>query len=93
MLVALSGIGTAAMLWVGGGILLHGLEELHVAEIIPHALHDWSARVGDASGAIGPVVEWLLYALGSSVAGLFIGGIIVVIVRQFTKHPEDLIVD
>ena len=26
------GVGTAAMLWVGGGILLHGLEELHLAE-------------------------------------------------------------
>ena len=28
LLSALSGIGTAAMLWVGGGILLHGMEEL-----------------------------------------------------------------
>ena len=32
LLTALSGIGTAAMLWVGGGILLHGLEELHILE-------------------------------------------------------------
>ncbi|HEU4498414.1 MAG TPA: DUF808 domain-containing protein, partial [Sphingomicrobium sp.] len=28
LLSALSAIGTAAMLWVGGGILLHGMEEL-----------------------------------------------------------------
>ena len=59
-------IGTAAMLWVGGGILLHGLEELHILEAMPHAVHDWSARAGDAAGAIGPVIEWLLYALGVS---------------------------
>jgi predicted DNA repair protein MutK len=93
MLTALSGIGTAAMLWVGGGIILHGLEVLHIAEIIPHALHEWSAAVGHATGAIGPVVEWLLYAVGASIAGLIVGGLIVLIVRQFHKHPEELIVD
>jgi predicted DNA repair protein MutK len=42
---------------------------------------------------MGPVVEWLLYALGSAVAGLIVGGIIVLIVRHFVKHPEELIVD
>jgi predicted DNA repair protein MutK len=93
MLSALSGIGTAAMLWVGGGILLHGLEELHILDFIPHALHDWSAHAGEAVGLMGPVVEWLLYALGSAVAGLIVGGIIVLIVRHFVKHPEELIVD
>ena len=93
MLVALSGIGTAAMLWVGGGIMLHGLEVLHFADAIPHAIHEWSLHAGEAVGAIGPVVTWLLYAIGASIAGLIIGGIIVLIVRRFTKHPEELIVD
>ena len=93
MLAALSGIGTAAMLWVGGGILLHGLEVLHIAEAIPHAIHEWSKQAGEAVGAVGPVVEWLLYAIGASIAGLIIGGIIVLVVRRFTKHPEELIVD
>ena len=93
LLVGLSGIGTAAMLWVGGGILLHGLEVLHVGEAIPHLLHEWSARAGAATGAIGPVIEWLLYALGSAVAGLAIGIPLVLIVRRLTKHPEELIVD
>jgi len=93
MLSALSIIGTAAMLWVGGGILLHGLEELHILEIIPHTLHEFSAHAGESVGAIGPVVEWFLYALGSAVAGIVVGGIIVMIVRRFHKHPEELIVD
>ena len=93
MLSALSLIGTAAMLWVGGGILLHGLEELHILETIPHTLHEWSANAGEATGMVGPVVEWFLYALGSAVAGIIVGGIIVLIVRRFTKHPEELIVD
>ena len=93
MLVALSAIGTAAMLWVGGGIMLHGLEVLHIAEAVPHTLHLWSKHAGEAVGAAGPVVEWLLYAIGASIAGLIVGGIIVVVVRRFHKHPEELIVD
>ena len=93
MLSALSIIGTAAMLWVGGGILLHGLEELHILEAIPHTLHEFSAHAGEATGTIGPIVEWFLYALGSAVAGMIVGGIIVLVVRRFHTHPEDLIVD
>lgn len=93
LLTGLSGIGTAAMLWVGGGILLHGLEVLHIGEAVPHALHAWSAQVGAASGMLGPIVEWLLYALGSAVAGLVVGIPLIVIVRRVVKHPEHLIVD
>jgi len=93
LLSALSSIGTAAMLWVGGGILLHGLEELHFLETVPENLHHWSQAAGEASGPIGPIVEWFLYALGSAIAGLVIGGLIVLVVRRFVKHPEELIVD
>jgi uncharacterized protein len=93
MLAALSALGTAAMLWVGGGIMLHGLEVLHVAEVIPHALHQWSAHAGAIVGPLGGVVGWLVYAVGASVAGLIVGGLIVLIVRRFHKHPEELIVD
>jgi len=93
LLSALSLIGTAAMLWVGGGILLHGLEELHILEVIPHMLHEFSAHAGEAAGAVGGMVEWFIYALGSAIAGIIVGGIIVLIVRRFTKHPEELIVD
>jgi hypothetical protein len=93
LLVGLSGIGTAAMLWVGGGIVLHGFEELHLIEVLPHTLHEWSARAGAAAGPVGPVIQWLLYALGSAVAGLVVGGPLVLIVRQFHKRPEELIVD
>jgi predicted DNA repair protein MutK len=93
LLVALSGIGTAAMLWVGGGIILHGLEEMHILDVLPHTLHDWSVAIGHSAGAIGPALEWFVYALGSAVAGLIVGGAIVLVVRQLTKHPEELIVD
>src|SRR5690348_4602663 len=50
MLTALSAIGTAAMLWVGGGILLHGLDELHVAAFVPEAVHHLAHVAGASSG-------------------------------------------
>ena len=93
LLTGLSGLGTAAMLWVGGGILLHGLEVLHVFDLLPHAVHDVAHSVADAAGIMTGAVEWVANAMGASIVGLIVGGIIVAIVRQFTSHPEDLVVD
>ena len=93
MLSALATVGTAAMLWVGGGILLHGLEELHLAGPIPHLVHEAAHAAGEAAGGLGGVISWLVTALAGAATGIVIGGIIVLIVRRFTKHPEELIVD
>lgn len=93
LLTGLAAIGTAAMLWVGGGILVHGLEELHFLEIVPHSIHEAAHTAGEAVGVIPKVIEWIVNALGGAAAGLVIGGIIAAIVRRFTKHPEELIVD
>ena len=93
LLTFISGLGTAAMLWVGGGILVHGLEELHILEFVPRTIHDLAHRAAEASGGMGAVVEWLVTALGGALVGLVIGAIIVVIVRQFTKHPEEFVVE
>jgi predicted DNA repair protein MutK len=93
LLTALSAIGTAAMLWVGGGILLHGLEEMHLFAALPHMIHDMAGRAGAGTGVLSAVVEWVLGALASAVVGILLGGIVVAVVRQLTKRPEDLIVD
>jgi len=93
LLSALSTIGTAAMLWVGGGILLHGLDELHLAGPFPHMVHDFAEHLGEMSGSFGGLVSWLVTALAGAVVGLFFGSIITFIVRQFHKRPEELIVD
>jgi predicted DNA repair protein MutK len=91
MLTALSGIGTAAMLWVGGGILVHGLEELHILVAIPEFIHH-VAEVA-AIGPAAPALEWLVGAVGSAIVGLIVGGAIVLVIRLLTKHPEKLITD
>ena len=93
MLEALSAIGTLAMLWVGGGIILHGLEELNFLTPIPHFVHDLAHSVATAIGLLPGVIEWFTNALGALIVGLIIGGVIVLIVRQFTKHPEQFVVE
>jgi predicted DNA repair protein MutK len=92
LLKSLASIGTAAMLWVGGGILLHGIEELGFTTL-PHAVHEIAEQIARGFGRMDGVVSWLTSAIAASILGIIIGGIIVVIVRQFTKHPEELIVD
>ncbi len=93
LLSFISGLGTAAMLWVGGGILVHGLEELHILEFVPRTIHDLAHRAAESTGGMGGVAEWLVNALGGAIIGLVVGAILAVIVRQFTRHPEEFVVE
>jgi len=93
LLVALSTIGTAAMLWVGGGILVHGLEELNFATMIPHAIHDTAHWLAARAGPLHGLVDWLVNALGGAIVGLVAGGAIAAVIRRLIPHPEKLIVD
>jgi uncharacterized protein len=72
LLSGLSTIGTAAMIWVGGGIILHGLEEFGLGWPA-HALHDAGAAVARALPFAGAFVAWLVEAAGAGVAGFGIG--------------------
>ena len=71
-LTLLSGVGTAAMIWVGGGIILHGLEGFGLGAI-PHAVHDVAHAVGAASPLLSGAVAWVVGALGAGVFGLAVG--------------------
>jgi hypothetical protein len=75
-LKVLASVGTAAMLWVGGGIVIHGMEQYGVAEP-GHSIHALAERSTEMAGGIGAFVGWLVGALGSGVFGLLLGGVIV----------------
>lgn len=75
ILTWLTRIGTAAMLWVGGGIVVHGLEHYH-ATPIPHWVEGASHWAATAP-AVGPAAGWLAFAVGSALVGLVVGGIVV----------------
>lgn len=72
LLKALAAIGTAAMIWVGGGIILHGLDAYGLGGPT-HMLHDAGAAVARAVPVAKPVVAWAVEAAGFGVAGLIIG--------------------
>ena len=72
LLKALTAIGTAAMIWVGGGIILHGLDAYGLGGPT-HMLHDAGAAVAEAVPVAKPVVAWAVEAAGFGVAGLVIG--------------------
>lgn len=66
-------VGTAAMLWVGGSIILHGLEELGVAGPA-HLIHDAAYAIGHSlpERFIG-FGEWFAKAAMDGVVGLILG--------------------
>ena len=78
LLAALSFVGMLAMLWVGGGILLHGLAEFgigapeHAIQTVADAVHD-SLPVGST------ILSWLVTAAGASLVGLAAGALIQIV--------------
>ena len=76
LMAALSVVGIAAMIWVGGGIIVHGLEEFGFAGLA-HGIHDVAEVAGHATPALGGIVEWTIGAAGAGLVGLVIGALIV----------------
>ena len=70
----LSFVGLVAMLWVGGGIIIHGLHAYgidgpeHVVQVISDAVR---ATIPPIDG----LLAWLAGAIASAILGLFIGAI------------------
>src|SRR6478609_1300611 len=76
LLSALSVIGTVAMLWVGGHILLVGTDTLgwHA----PYGLvHHWEQAVHHIGG-VGGIMAWLVNTAASALIGLVVGAVVVV---------------
>ena len=78
-------VGTAAMLWVGGGLIVHGLHEFHW-DLVPGAIHHVAQGAAHGLPAIAPVVEWVVNAVGAGIVGLIVGGIVVALLHLFKKH-------
>lgn len=67
----ISTIGTAAMLWVGGSIIVHGLEQFGFA-LVSHLIHDVAAAAQSVHG-IGDILGWITKATLDGIFGLVIG--------------------
>ncbi len=77
LLSLLSIIGTAAMLWVGGNIVVHGLEVTHLwawpYEAIKHLADQAAAALPQMAG----LVQWLVTAALDGVFGLILGTLLI----------------
>lgn len=76
VLKLLSIVGTAAMLWVSGGILIHGFEVYHIS--LPESLvHNAAHFVGAHAPILSGALSWLIGASMMGVLGLAVGAVIV----------------
>lgn len=75
----LSTVGIAAMLWVGGHIILAGVDTLgwHAPYELVHHLEEAAAH---AMEALGGFLTWLVDTLASAIIGLVVGAAIVAVV-------------
>ncbi len=72
---ALTVIGTAAMIWVGGDLLIHNVAEVGLpgpAEFVHHL----------AEGVGGGALGWLVSAAIAGVVGLIVGGVIALVMHK-----------
>ena len=69
-------VGTAAMLWVGGSIIIHGLEELGFGWL-GHQIHDWAVAAGLLVGWAEGFVEWLVTAVLDGIFGIVLGAALI----------------
>ncbi|WP_372735691.1 DUF808 domain-containing protein [Nocardioides sp.] len=80
LLAVISTVGVVAMLWVGGHILLVGVDDLGW-----HALYDQvhhaEEAVHDALGALGGAGGWLTNTFASAVIGMLVGAVVVLLMH------------
>ena len=84
VLSVLSTVGIAAMLWVGGHILLVGVDDLGwhwPYEVV----HHWEEAVHEVGG-IGGVLAWLVNTLASAVIGLVVGAVVVALLHLVPRR-------
>ena len=73
-------VGTAAMIWVGGGIIVHGLE-LHGWSLPAHAIEAIAEASAHALPPAAGLIEWTVAATGSGMIGLALGAVLIPIVE------------
>lgn len=79
VMATISTIGTAAMLWVGGSIIVHGLEHFGLTWI-GHAILDIAATA-QTLPVVGDIIGWLTQATLDGIFGLLVGLILIPVAR------------
>jgi predicted DNA repair protein MutK len=78
-------VGTAAMIWVGGGIIVHGLEAYGVSGLA-HLIHDAGEATAHAIPVLASVLRWIVEAAGAGIVGI-VAGLITIPVAGYAISP------
>ncbi len=81
LLAVLSIVGTAAMLWVGGSIILHGTDELGFGALY-QAIHHVAVAAADLAPQARGFIEWTVTAAIDGVLGLILGMLLIPVVTR-----------
>jgi hypothetical protein len=86
LLSVLASVGIAAMLWVGGHILLVGVDELgwHSLYDVVHHLEEGVAVVA----GIGGVLAWIVNTVASAIIGLVVGAVVVAVLHVIPRRKK-----
>lgn len=87
VLKAIAVVGTAAMLWVGGSIVIHSLHELHVSW--PYESIKALAYSMSGNGA-SPSLAWLITATCDAIIGFILGSLVMPLVKALLVPIEAL---
>jgi hypothetical protein len=88
VLAWLSVIGTAAMLWVGGHIVLAGAAELGWSA--PYDLVHHLEQFAHGVPGVGGVLGWVVNTLASALLGIIIGTVLVLVIERLPRRrPKD----
>jgi predicted DNA repair protein MutK len=77
LMAFLSIVGTAAMLWVGGSIVVHGLEVTHLWPWPYQTIHHIAEAAAEIVPAAPGVVGWITTAALDGVFGLVLGTLLI----------------
>lgn len=83
LLYGLSVVGMAAMLWVGGGIILHGMEAFGLTWL-PNLFHGVAHMLASSIPLASDAFEWILNALFAGLLGVALGYLVVLVHHRFT---------
>ena len=88
LLTTLSVVGTVAMLWVGGGIIVHGTHEIGF-DLLYDIAHGAEYAVKAAMGALAGVAGWVTYAAVSALIGLTLGFVIAILLHKVILRGKE----
>jgi len=82
LMTFLSVVGTAAMLWVGGSIVVHGLEVTHIWAWPYQTIHHMADIAAAAIPAAAGFVGWSVTAFFDGILGLILGAALIPVVTK-----------